>query len=175
MKIILSPVGFRRLWVMATTVGLVCLCGAPLSRGASAARATLPRIAPSDPWTAVDLIEPATLAGILAHGPQDARPLVLCVGFPFLYHGGHIPGAILAGPASRSSGLAQLKHEVQNLPHGRHIVIYCGCCPWKDCPNVRPAFRTLNGMGFTHVRVLVIPHNFEKDWAKQGYPVKKGG
>lgn len=159
----------------SVAASLACLCGAPAARSAPARPSPLPRIAPSDPWTAADLIEPASLAKILAQDKGPGGPLVICVGFPYLYRGGHIPGAILAGPASRPPGLVRLKREAESLPHDRNIVIYCGCCPWTDCPNVRPAFRTLKKMEFTNVRVLVVPHNFAKDWANQGYPVKKGG
>lgn len=139
------------------------------------ARAAVPTVAPSDPWHAVNLVEPAALAKTLAGKTPGAKPLVLCVGFPFLYRGGHIPGAVLAGPARNASGLRMLKAEVRNLPHDRPIVIYCGCCPWKDCPNVRPAFRALQELGFKDVRVLLVPHNFHRDWTEKGYPTQKGG
>jgi len=29
-------------------------------------------------------------------------------------------------------------------------------------------------MGFTHLRVLVLPQNFAADWVDKGYPVQKG-
>jgi hypothetical protein len=28
-------------------------------------------------------------------------------------------------------------------------------------------------MGFTHLRVLVLPKSFAEDWADKGYPVEK--
>ncbi len=40
------------------------------------------------------------------------------------------------------------------------------------CPNIRPAYRTLREMGFTHVRVLNIPTNMHEDWFSKGYPAE---
>ena len=53
-------------------------------------------------------------------------------------------------------------------------VIYCGCCPFEKCPNIRPAYTALNGMGFKRLRVLVIPADFATDWVGKGYPMQKG-
>lgn len=128
---------------------------------------------PADPWAAADLLAPAALAGELG-GPANDRSLVLCVGFPLLYHGGHVPGARLAGPASHPEGIVALKRAVQNLAPTHPIVIYCGCCPIKDCPNLRPAFRTLRELGFRQVRVLQLPDNFPQDWSAKGFPVQRG-
>jgi thiosulfate/3-mercaptopyruvate sulfurtransferase len=46
--------------------------------------------------------------------------------------------------------------------------------PFGYCPNIRPAFVALHGMGFTRLRVLVMPNNFSSDWVDKGYPVEKG-
>jgi len=53
-------------------------------------------------------------------------------------------------------------------------VIYCGCCPWSHCPNVKSADDALRAMGFIHVKVLYISNNFGADWVDKGYPVGKG-
>jgi hypothetical protein len=63
---------------------------------------------------------------------------------------------------------------VQGLARNRFIVIYCGCCPWSDCPNVRPAYEALHSLGFTKLKVLYIPDNLGTDWVSKGYPVEKG-
>jgi hypothetical protein len=78
---------------------------------------------------------------------------------------------MLAGPASKKKGIADLRSAVAGLPKNAAIVIYCGCCPMKDCPNVGPAFRTLKELGFNNIRVLSLPTNFQTDWALKGYPV----
>ena len=127
--------------------------------------------AQTDPWSSSDLMQPAALAARLNHsGP---KPMILYVGFPVLYHPGHIPGAQLAGPASKAQGLEQLRDLVAKLPRDTEIVIYCGCCPWDHCPNVRPAFRALHDMGFSRVHVLTIPTNMTKDWIEKGYPIDR--
>lgn len=126
----------------------------------------------ADPWVNSQVVQPAQLVKELAGAPKT-RPDVVYVGFDFLYQAAHIPGAIFYGPARQDVGLDRLKAGVKDWPRDRDIVIYCGCCPFDHCPNVRPAFATLKEMGFTHLRVLYIPHEFRSDWLQQGYPVAK--
>lgn len=123
-------------------------------------------------WRDARQISPAELDKRLS-GPKSARPLVLQVGFRVLYDGAHIPGAIFAGPASTADGLARLKAVAAKIPHDKEVVIYCGCCPWEKCPNVKPAYEALREMGFTRVVVLLIPQDFAHDWVEQGYPVER--
>ena len=40
------------------------------------------------------------------------------------------------------------------------------------CPNVKPAFETLEKMGYKNVKLLYLPDDFEQDWAQKGYPVQ---
>jgi len=51
------------------------------------------------------------------------------------------------------------------------MVIYCGCCPFTKCPNIRPAFQQLKKMGFTNVKVLDLPVNLQTNWIAIGYPL----
>ncbi len=159
--------------MVATALALLIGTGAPRLCGATPPAPLPPGLQASDPWTAADLLAPATLAKTLAGTAAD-RPPVFCVGFSFLYQSAHVPGAKLAGPASRPAGLAALKHAVAGLPKDQPIVIYCGCCPVNDCPNIRPAFRTLKEMGFRQIRVLWLPQNFPQDWTAAGFPIAKG-
>jgi thiosulfate/3-mercaptopyruvate sulfurtransferase len=125
----------------------------------------------SDPWPATALLEPPALVqAILSAKP----PAVLCVAFPVLYRNKHIIHAVFAGPGSKPEGIESLKKAVADLPKDADIVIYCGCCPMVKCPNVRPAYRTLHEMGFTHVRVLNIPTNMSTDWFSKNYPSEPG-
>ena len=123
--------------------------------------------------SASDVIKPQELLKMLSGNPHD-RPLVLQVGFSFLYESGHVDGAIHAGPAMRPDGIRKLRAAVKKVPKNRMIVIYCGCCPWPECPNIRPAYEILHHLGFTDVKTLYIPINFDKDWIKKGYPITKG-
>ena len=76
--------------------------------------------------------------------------------------------------ASKPEGLDLLKQIAGNLPRDQELIIYCGCCPWDHCPNVRPAFRTLHEMGFTRLKLVMIPTNVATDWTGKGYPVEHG-
>ncbi len=124
-----------------------------------------------EPWKDADLLQPSALSIRLGAGE---KPVILMVGFNVLYRAKHIPKAIYAGPASQPDGLALLKNGVKGVDPKSEIVIYCGCCPMKDCPNLRPAFKTLAEMGYHNVKVLELEDNFSADWIEQGYPVEKG-
>ena len=78
------------------------------------------------------------------------------------------------GTASKEEGLAELKKWLATLPRSANLVIYCGCCPFDRCPNIRPAYTAVHDLGFTHVRVLVLPTSFAADWVEKGYPIEKG-
>ena len=114
-------------------------------------------------------MEPDTLAKLVRDGKQ---PPIICAGFPVLYRQKHIAHAVLAGPTSKPEGIAQLKEAVARMPKDSEVVIYCGCCPMVQCPNLRPAFSLLKNMGYKKVRVLNLPANFHTDWADKGYPVE---
>jgi hypothetical protein len=119
------------------------------------------------------LINPEDLVSIL-QAPKGEKPLVLNVGPSLLYMQAHIPGAEYIGAGSDSQGIESLRRRVKPLPHNTFIVLYCGCCPWSHCPNVRPAYNELHKMGFTNVKVLYIADNFGADWVNKGYPTVKG-
>ena len=96
-------------------------------------------------------------------------------GFPRPLHPqAHIPGSEYIGPASSETGLQSLRKRVESAPRSKFIVLYCGCCPWSHCPNVKPADDALRAMGFTNVKILYIANNFGADWVEKGYPVGKG-
>ena len=122
-----------------------------------------------DPWSSSQLMEPAVLAELLRDGKQ---PPIICVGFPVLYRQKHIAHARLAGPVSKPEGIAQLKDAVATTSKDAQILIYCGCCPMVQCPNLRPAFSLLDELGYKKVGVLNLPANFHTDWADKGYPVE---
>ncbi len=119
------------------------------------------------------LINPEELVKIL-QSPQGEKPLMIQVGSHVLYEQAHIPGSEYVGPASYESGIQQLRKRVEALPRRKFIVVYCGCCPWSHCPNVKPADDALRALGFTNVKVLYIPENFGANWVAKGYPVAKG-
>jgi 3-mercaptopyruvate sulfurtransferase SseA len=127
----------------------------------------------SDPWTAAQTVDPATLAKEIS-GPANSRPTVVSVSPHIIYATGHIPGAVFQGPGNSAEGIEGLKRWAQHLPRSTNLVLYCGCCPLVHCPNLRPAFRALQSMGFTHLRALILTTNFYTDWYSKGYPTEKG-
>lgn len=119
------------------------------------------------------LINPDELVKILQSSKTE-KPLMIQVGSHVLFSQAHIPGSEYIGPASNESGVQQLRKRVESLPRNESIIIYCGCCPWSHCPNVKPADDALRALGFTNVKVLYIANNFGADWVDKGYPVAKG-
>jgi thiosulfate/3-mercaptopyruvate sulfurtransferase len=119
------------------------------------------------------LIDPEDVAKIL-QSPKGEKPLLIQVGFHVLYLQGHIPGSEYIGPASDATTLQKLRDRAQSLPRNKFIVIYCGCCPWDHCPNLKPAHDALLALGFTNVKALHIPNNIATDWRDKGYSTTKG-
>ena len=125
-----------------------------------------------DPWTKAQTVQPADLEKEL--GNSKSAPTVVFVGFKRLYSAGHIKGAEYHGTAGSEEGLKELTTWAAALPRSTNLVIYCGCCPLERCPNIRPAFKALQGLGFKNLRVLLLPQDFATDWAGKGLPYDKG-
>lgn len=119
----------------------------------------------TEPWTSDQLMDPAQLAATIKN-PNAHQPIILCVG-----PGALIKNSIDIGPAHQPDNLGKLKAELAKLPKDADIVLYCGCCPFVHCPNIRPAFRLLNEMRFTHAKLLNLSTNIKVDWINKGYPV----
>ncbi len=120
-----------------------------------------------DVWQSKDLVQPKDVAADIK------SPLVLYVGFPVLFRAAHIPGSVYAGPGSKTEGIEMLKKAVEGQPKNRAIIVYCGCCPWEKCPNMRPAFTALREMGYTNLKAMAIPENLKIDWTDKGYPIER--
>jgi hypothetical protein len=146
----------------AALVGMSAACTGDATGSASSA----------EPW-GTNTVTPADLVKELASASGADKPLVVCTGPAMLYRSGHVPGAVFQGPAATSEGLTDLTTWAETLPRAANVVIYCGCCPVNDCPNIRPAYKALKDLGFTKVRLLLLPTNFGTDWAAPGYPVEK--
>ena len=120
----------------------------------------------------MSLAQPKDLAAQIQ--AKRAQPALIHIGFAVLYREKHIPNSIYAGPANTPAGLQALRAAVANLPRDREIVVYCGCCPWDHCPNIKPAMEALKQMGFTRAKALDIPTNLAADWFDHGYPAELG-
>jgi thiosulfate/3-mercaptopyruvate sulfurtransferase len=113
------------------------------------------------------LIQPADLAAL------KAKPMIICVAPNVLYRGAHIEGAVYGGFTSKPEGIAALAAVMKDVKKDREICLYCGCCPWQNCPNMAPAFNELKRLGFTNVKALKIATNLHTDWVAKGYPTVK--
>jgi thiosulfate/3-mercaptopyruvate sulfurtransferase len=123
---------------------------------------------PAATWNQKDLIQPKDVAAKLK---DKTKPLILQIGFETLYKSNHLPGAEYAGPASNPKGIEAIRKAVTGVAKDREIIIYCGCCPWDHCPNIKPAFDLLKGLGFANVKAMMIVDNLDADWIKKGYPI----
>ena len=120
----------------------------------------------SEPWKPNQLMAPKDLAGMItAHDKKT--PLIVCIG-----PGAIIPGSVDIGAGSNPDNIAKLKTVLVNEKRNRPVVIYCGCCPFKNCPNIRPAFDLLNTMGFTNHQLLNLSTSIKADWIDKGFPMK---
>lgn len=118
-------------------------------------------------WTKNELIEPAALAAIIKN-PKAAKPLIFNIGVV-----DDIRGAKNMDAASEKENLARFKKMLTKLPKNTPIVVYCGCCPFDRCPNIRPAFQALKEGGFSKGKLLNLPTNLKTDWISKGYPLAK--
>jgi thiosulfate/3-mercaptopyruvate sulfurtransferase len=162
-------VGWSPAIALALVTAISVLGLSPGPAGAAATQAASSAV----PWTNADTVGPAALVSELTRASGADKPVVVCTAQAFLYRTGHVPSALLHGPASTEQGLNELKKWAQGLSRSTNLVVYCGCCPLDHCPNLRPAFQALREMGFTRLRVLVLPNTFRVDWVEKGYPVEK--
>ena len=123
------------------------------------------------PPGSAELIQPQELVKALQ---SASKPVVLYVGPRFLYAQAHIPSAEFIGPKSDPHSVDNLLKRVSTLPKNSTVVLYCGCCPWEHCPNIRPAYKELQKMGVKKVKVLYLANSFGSNWVDKGYPVEKG-
>lgn len=124
-------------------------------------------------WQDADLMQPHELAARLKDA-KAAQPALFHVGFGMLYRSKHIPNSVYVGPGNKPEGIAALRAAVAKFPKDKEIILYCGCCPWDQCPNMRPMFAVLREMGFKKIKALYIPTNFKTDWIDKGFPVAVG-
>lgn len=117
-------------------------------------------------WTANQLIAPSVLAEKIKSGKNI--PVIYSVG-----PGAIIPGSIEVGMTNDKANLESFKKSLENQPKDAAVVLYCGCCPFEHCPNVRPAIEVLKQMKFTNYQLLDLPHNIRTDWIAKGYPTIK--
>jgi len=86
---------------------------------------------------AAQLLQPEELVQLL-HSSGGEKPSMLQVGSHVLYAEAHIPGSEYVGAGGQDTGLQALRDRVKGMKSNQFLIIYCGCCPWNKCPNIRP-------------------------------------
>ncbi|MEX1188221.1 MAG: rhodanese-like domain-containing protein [Bacteroidia bacterium] len=117
-----------------------------------------------EPWKPEQLMDPATLAARIESG-KDV-PILFNIG-----PSGIIKNAIDIGPGQDAENVEKLKSQLSKLAKDQEVVVYCGCCPFKNCPNIRPVFKALNEAGMTNAHLLNLSENLRVDWIAKGYPM----
>ncbi len=118
-----------------------------------------------EPWSEKDLMQPAALASMI-NNTKSAKPVILNIG-PLA----DIKGAVNIGSTNDKANLEKMKKALAAVPKDKMVVIYCGCCPFRNCPNIRPAFALLKEQGYKSPRLLNLPQNLKVDWTDYGYPL----
>src|SRR5688572_7383689 len=85
-----------------------------------------------EPWKPEQMMSPRELNEKLLLD-KLSRPVVFNIGPE-----GQIKTAIRIGPVNHEEGLNSFKTTLLRIPRNREVVIYCGCCTVKNCPNIRP-------------------------------------
>ncbi len=146
----------RRAFLVGALTSSLVAC----SKGAATSEEIGPLLAPAALATRVEEI-------------RSGKVVVLYVGPDALFGRGHVPGAKNIGEAGTEAGRKAISAALAQAPADSEVVLYCGCCPVANCPNVRPASAVLRALGRTNARVLDLPTRFTTDWAEKGYPVEK--
>jgi hypothetical protein len=116
-------------------------------------------------WTSKDLLAPAALASMISN-TKGQKPVIYNIG-PLA----SIKGAVNIGSTNNKAALDKFSKALENVPKDKMVVIYCGCCPFRNCPNIRPAFKLLKDQGYTNPKLLNLPQNLKVDWTDYGYPM----
>ena len=116
-------------------------------------------------WTNDDLLEPSELSTKIKANKD--LPAIFSIG----------PGAIIPhskdiGMVKEAENLQKFTDQLSTLAKNSQIIIYCGCCPFEHCPNVRPAIQLLKDLNFTNYKLLDLPHNIKVDWIDRGFPTQ---
>lgn len=120
-----------------------------------------------EPWSENQLMKPSELAKMLNDSSAQI-PLIYNIG-----PSGLIKNSIDIGEGKNNQNIEKFRKELIKLPKDADIVIYCGCCPFKNCLNIRPAFNLLNELKFTNHKLLNLSQNLKVDWIDKGYPMQE--
>jgi thiosulfate/3-mercaptopyruvate sulfurtransferase len=119
----------------------------------------------NDPWKKEQMMPVKELAERIT-SKKDV-PVILNIG-PME----NIKTAITVGPMNSIFAKDKIQNALSGTDKNREIVVYCGCCSYANCPNIRPAFEKVQELGYKKVKVLEIPEGIKPDWVAKGYPME---
>lgn len=152
--------------IYKTIAGLIFFMATAAGLKAQTSPGTAPTLGSPNPWTLNQLMEPNELAMVI-NSTGTGKPVIFNIGaVEDIKYARHI------GAVSKTETLESFKKALYGLPKDTKIVIYCGCCPFAKCPNIRPAFSLLTGLGFTNIKLLNLPVNLKTNWWDKGYPME---
>ena len=129
--------------------------------------AALSSFAQAPVWKKEQLMPTAELADKIKTNAKD-KPILFNVG-PM----DQIKGAVFVGRGTSATSIEKMKSSLSLENKNKAVVVYCGCCSYASCPNIKPAYDALIGLGFKNARVLELPVGIKEDWVAKGYPMEE--
>lgn len=117
-------------------------------------------------WKKEQLMSTSDLSIKIKTNSKD-KPLIFNVG-PME----NIKGAIEVGAATNVTFGSKVISHLTMENKIKSIVVYCGCCSYSSCPNIKPAYDYLIAQGYKNTKVLELPEGIKPDWVAKGYPVE---
>ena len=117
-------------------------------------------------WKKEQLMSTQELADKIKINAKD-KPLIFNVG-PME----NIKSAIAVGAATSVTFGNRMESALAMENKTKGVVVYCGCCSYASCPNIKPAYDILIAQGFKNTKVLELPEGIKPDWVAKGYPME---
>jgi thiosulfate/3-mercaptopyruvate sulfurtransferase len=118
-------------------------------------------------WKKEHLMPTAELAEKINKNTPD-KPIIFNVG-PME----NIKSSVFVGRGTSATAIERMKSELSMQPKTKALVVYCGCCSYASCPNIKPAFDALIAAGFKNTKVLELPEGIKPDWVAKGFPMEE--
>ncbi len=118
-------------------------------------------------WTKEQLMPTKDLAEKIKTNAKD-KPIIFNCG-PME----NIKTAVFVGRATSATFSDKIKSTLSMEAKTKAIVVYCGCCSYSSCPNLKPAYDEVLKQGFKNVKVLELPEGIKPDWVAKGYPTEE--
>ncbi len=117
-------------------------------------------------WKKEQLMPTKELADKITTNAKD-KPLIFNVG-PME----NIKGAQAVGAATNATFSTKILSYLTMESKTKPVVVYCGCCSYSSCPNIKPAYDILLAQGFKNTKVLELLEGIKPDWLAKGYPTE---